>query len=424
MCIVILLLSSILVAAQHGTLVYTFGLISGDARMPSGNLIADVAGNLYGETGSGGTGSVGTVYELSPPVQPNGPWTETVLYSFAGGADGVAPIGSLVLDAAGNLYGATENGGNTTTCLFGCGTVFELSAPVVQGGNWTKTTIYTFSGGSDAAIPNAGLVFDSNGNLYGTTGLGGGVGNCGGVLAPGCGAVFELSPPTVQGGAWTETVLYGFTGGSDGALPLAPVVFDGAGNLYGTTNGGGDGIGCNEPGCGTVFELTPSGTAWTEIVLHSFSVSHHDGTGPGTGALLVDTQGRLAGTTVGGGANESGTVFGLQPPIIQGGMWTYTVLYSFGTSNNDGSTPKAGVILASGMLYGTTSSGGSNGTGTVFQLTSSGGSWKETKSFTYGNAKFGGSHPSSGLLLLNGALYGTTLDAGRGSSGTVFKVTQ
>jgi uncharacterized repeat protein (TIGR03803 family) len=236
-CILILLVSSIIAAAQHEKVLHAFGNESGDGALPSGGLIADAAGNFYGTTVVGGANDNGTVYELSPPVPSNPRWTETVLYSFTGGADGAAPYGNLAIDGLGNLYGTTNAGGNQN-CFGGCGTVIELSPPAVQGGSWTETTIYTFSG-NDGALPSAGLVFDVAGNLYSTTELGG-VGSCSPQIAPGCGTVFELSPPTAAGGAWTESILYSFAGGNDGAGPSAPVVFDSAGVMYGMTGGGGN----------------------------------------------------------------------------------------------------------------------------------------------------------------------------------------
>jgi uncharacterized repeat protein (TIGR03803 family) len=425
-CAVVLFVSSVLAAAQHGRLIHTFAVSPGDGSGPFGGLIADAAGNLYGTTGNGGAVCCGTVYELSPPASPSGAWTETVLYSFTDGADGGSPIGNLVFDTMGNLYGTAQVGGNPS-CFTGCGAVFELSPPAVQGGGWTETTLYSFAGGSDGANPyGGGLVLDQTGNLYGTTALGGGVGSCG--ASPGCGTVFELSPPAAPGGPWTETVLYSFTGGSDGGAPFAPVVFDKVGNLYGTTSGGGtSGYYCNDDlflTCGTVFELSPSGEkTWTETVLHSFSPLDGDGFQPEFGGLLMGESGALAGTTSEGGAFGFGTVFGLLPPSRPGGKWSYGVLYSFGASQNDGVGPEAGVISADGVLYGTTTGGGLNGVGAVFQLGSTvGGVWKETGLFSYANGAIGGAHPLGGMIILREALYGTTSDGGRGNGGTVFSV--
>jgi len=193
-----------------------------DGAVPAAGLIEDAAHNLYGTTLDGGTSGLGTVFEVSPPGTV---WTETVLYSFAGGSDGANPLnGNLVADKAGNLYGTTYAGGGSTNCTGttpGCGTVFQLAPPATQGAPWTETVLYSFTGLSDGANPDAGLIMDSKGNLYGTTVYGGGV-TCGTTT---CGTIFELTPPSTQGGPWTETVLHAFGKGSDGANPTAGLTF-------------------------------------------------------------------------------------------------------------------------------------------------------------------------------------------------------
>jgi hypothetical protein len=247
--------------------------------------------------------------------------------------------------------------------------------------------LYTFAGGSDGANPDAGLIFDASGSLYGTTVFGGPLGCAYLSFNLGCGVVFKLTPPTISGGAWTETVLHSFTGGSDGANPFAGLIFDASGALYGTTAQGGntattgDGI-----GGGTVFKLAPSaiaGGAWTETVLYSFCsrTGCSDGANPFAG-LIFDASGALYGTTAqgGGGTPFGGTVFKLTPPALLGGAWTESVLHSF-TSGSDGDLPWAALIFdASGALYGTTRLGGggpscfglNDGCGTVFEITGSG----------------------------------------------------
>jgi uncharacterized repeat protein (TIGR03803 family) len=413
-CVMILLVSSLTAAAQHETVLYAFGTNRGSATYPSGSLIADAAGNLYGTTLLGGTNRDGTVFELSPPIG-NAPWTKTDLYTFNGGTDGGAPNGTLIFDDIGNLYGTTGGGGDSV-CL--CGTVFELSPPAAPGGSWTFITLYAFSGGDDGADPRAGVVFDQAENLYGTTAGGGGVGSCGSLL-PGCGTVFELSPPAAPGGAWTETLLYSFSGGSDGGEPAAPVVFDEGGNLYGTTFCGGL-VDCQSGGGGTVFELTQSGAQWLETVLHGFG-TFGDGYSPGAG-LFLDGSGALVGTTPSGGSHGVGTVFGLRPPLKSGGKWTYAVLYSFRKSLTDGDSPQGGVISVNGMLYGTTMGGGEDVVGTVFQLALSHGEvWKETGLYSFKGGS-DGEAPVAGLLLHSGALYGTTTLGGEARGGTVFSI--
>ncbi len=228
------------------------------------------------------------VCSLSP--RASAAWKEKVLYSFQYVPDGATPVGAIVFDSSGNLYGATTQGGSTACRPFSqCGTVFQLAPPVKQGDPWTETVLYVFQGNgvSDGALPAGGLIIDSAGNLYGTTAYGG-TGNCVllGILA-GCGTVFEMSPPKQKGGAWTETVLYSFPTAKQGYLPNGDLVFDSAGNLYGATKfGGGHGTTCNVSYlyCGAVFELIPpktKGGKWTQKVLHGFKgVAQGAGTEP------------------------------------------------------------------------------------------------------------------------------------------------
>lgn len=236
-----------------------------DGADPVGGVIFDEAGNLYGTTAYGGIGNCvligirvgcGTVYELSPPAQKGGPWTETVLYSFPTAKQGYFPWGDLMFDAAGNLYGATQfGGGHGTTCdtyYQYCGAVFELSPPKMKGGKWREKVLHGFAGSPDGAAPNGDLVLDSKGAVYGTTYLGG-KSSCTEVNQHGCGIAFRLMPPAKKGGAWTEMVLHRFQGNtSDGANPKAGLRFDTAGNLYGTT------VECGPLRAGTVFSLSPS----------------------------------------------------------------------------------------------------------------------------------------------------------------------
>jgi uncharacterized repeat protein (TIGR03803 family) len=278
-----------------------------DGSNPSGNLIFDAEGNLYGVTAGGGAGSIycgepgcGVVFELKPPSVSGGSWTEAVIYEFftSGTIDGFSPNGVL-LGPGGVVFGTTSYGGTQ-----GLGTFFKLTPPLSSGSAWLERVLYNFGGtGADGRFPSA-LTAGKKGILYGTTGLGGSAGN---------GTVFELTPPT-SGGIWTESVLYNFSGGSDGAGPAASVELDSAGNLYGTTTRGGSSP-CAGAGCGTVYELIPpatSGDAWTETTLHDFS-GGHDGQTPGGGNLLY-TKGVLFGTTEGGGTPSSyGTVYRIVP---------------------------------------------------------------------------------------------------------------
>jgi hypothetical protein len=360
------------------TVLYVFkGRAFNDGESPDGGFVMDAAGNLYGTAAYGGTGDCvllgikggcGTVYEMSPPAQKGGDWTETTLYSFKGGDDGYVPQGNLVFDSAGNLYGATLfGGGKGTTCdpfYQYCGTVFELSPPKQKGGKWTEKVLHSFAGGStDGANPNGGLVLDSTGAIYGTTAAGSNQ-NCRTAGSVGCGVVFELTPPTKKGGLWAEKQLYRFDG-QDGADPTAGVVFSAKGDLYGTTYLG------PTNGYGLIFELAkPSRKirSWAETVLWRFS-DGNDGAYPSAG-LIFDTQGDLFGTVTGGDTFR-GDVFRLTPPKEKGRVWTLGVLYGF-TGSPDGGHPAASLIFdKTGNLYSTTESGGTGqlcqgGCGTVF----------------------------------------------------------
>jgi uncharacterized repeat protein (TIGR03803 family) len=273
-------------------ILHSFGNGS-DGSYPNG-LMMDAAGNLYGVTESGGLNGAGIAYELSP--SPGGGWTEAVLYNFSrGGLYGNGTY-NLVKDAAGNLYGTAIAGG-----AYGWGSVFELSPG--QGGTWTLTELYSFGNGHDGQAPESGVVMDAAGNLYGTTYQGGT--NC--PSLGGCGIVYELSPG--QGGNWTETVLHNFNL-NDGFHPWATMIMDASGNLYGTTEQGG--TNCAPFGCGTVFELSPGDGGWIETVLHSFNNDLVDGYSP-LAPLIWDSNGNLYGTTLEGGSQYYGVVFELSP---------------------------------------------------------------------------------------------------------------
>ncbi len=400
------------------TVLYSFDM--GHGAWPFAGLIFDAHGNLYGTTVGGGAYWQGTVFELSPGH--GGSWTETVLYSFAGGADGEALYDGLIFDTAGNLYGTTYYGGGSTACLGGCGTVFKLTP--TGGGNYTEAPIYRFQGSRDGEYPNSGVIMDSGGNLYGTTQYGGTGSECSGYdrWHGGCGTVFELSPG--HGGSWTESVLYSFSNnGSDGTYPLAGLVLDANGDLYGTTQYGGTGSKCSG-GCGTVFELKPrSGGGWTEMVLHSFNNNGSDGSNPYAG-LTFDTAGNLYGTTwMGGSGSECvsgcGTVFELSPR--QGGGWTEALLYSFNLNGTEGCEPYAGLVFdGAGNLYGATYRSGTYGHGTVFELSHGSGGWTETVLHNFNLVE--GAYPNPGLIVDgSGNLYGTTHGGGAHGYGTVFE---
>ena len=334
------------------------------------------------------------------------------LHKFTGGKDGGAPYASLIFDQAGNLYGTTTFGGNLScNSGYGCGVVFTLTPN--SDGSWTESVLYSFTGGSDGENPQSSLIFDSLGNLYGTTPEGG---------AGGRGTVFELAPKV--GGGWEESVLYTFCPGAkcaDGEDPLASLIFDQAGNLYGTTYAGG-----NSNNKGTVFTLTPnSGGSWSESVLYSFCPTKpcRDGNNPYAG-LTLDPAGNLYSTTLSGGASGKGAVFKLAP--TSGGSWSESVLYSF-SGGEDGGGPIAGLVLdTAGNLYGSGYFGGIVdpscvvGCGIVFKLApNSTGKWKETVLHTF--LGHPGARPRANLIFDGtGNLYGTTSGTG---SGTVFEIT-
>lgn len=331
-----------------------------DGRNPAANVTFDAQGALYGTTEFGGVNDSGTVFKLTPGS--GGMWTEAILHSFAGGTDGANPVAGVVFDSVGNLYGTTPQGGNP----FGLGTVFKLK--LTAGGQWKEIIIHRFKGGSDGSTPEAGVIFDAAGNLYGTTAFGG-FSECGG---SGCGTVFRLKPTGTE--KWTGQLIHRFKGGIGGGVPLGSLIFDKTGDLYGTTEAGG-GSGCGGSGCGTVFKLSPlSGDLWAARLIYRFDGGRHGGR-PFAGVVL-DAGNNLYGTTLTGGTSGCGsmgcgTVFELQ--LSSGGKWRETVLHSFRpgqAGDKDGSGPEAAPILDSaGNVYGTTVSGGSSHFGTVFEIT-------------------------------------------------------
>lgn len=322
-----------------------------------------------------------------------------VLHNFGQGNDGYAPEAALVFDGSGNLYGTTVAGGSGCTHV-GCGVVFKLVPN--PDGSWSESISHYFNG-SDGAGPYDAVTFDGSGNLYGTTKYAGAGGN---------GTVFELTP-TANGG-WNAVVLNAFRGELDGSQSYAGVTLDSSGHLYGTTSSGGSYAG------GVAFSLggrfRPGAT-----VLHSFG-SGNDGT-QSFGSLISDRAGNLYGVTWAGGDYQSGAVFRLARDPISG-SWTESVLYSFRGAPFDGSNPHAGVMLdPAGNLYGTTFWGGSNDFGTVFKLApNADGSWRESVLLSFSGSNDGGS-PYGGLTRDRfGNLYGTTNAGGPGHHGTVFRL--
>jgi hypothetical protein len=386
---------------------------------------------------SGGAYNGGIVFKLTR--MSNRSWEETILHSFGGPHDGLAATGSLLFDSSGNLYGVTTDDHFTVVNGYGYGKAFKLTPN--QDGSWSEKLLYSFTGNpKDGANPLAGLVADSNGNLYGTTAYGGS-GGCEdeNYFVIGCGTVFELSPS--GNGGWTETILHVFTGyPSDGFLPNTTLLIDQEGNLYGSTAEGGGDSSCgdegNNKGCGTIFKLSPGvGGKWTESAFYSFSVASGAGITPS--GLSFDQHGNLYGTTTASGAYNGGTFY--QVTAGSGGRWTVNPLFNFGGHKGDGLKPNSVTFDSAGNAYGTTVTGGTivgytcvSGCGTVFELTPGSNNWTERLLYAF-NGPFGdGMQPSAGVILdTSGSLYGTTSMGGPdygpfGSvmlvGGTVFEV--
>ena len=368
-----------------------------DGAYPLASLVFDTAGNLYGTTGYGGTGGCefddipsgcGTVFQLAPPTTPGAPWTETVLHIFStGSGDGMVPEGGVVLDAAGNLYGTTFEGGNPSS-ICRCGIVFRLSPPASKGEAWTETVLYKFKGVYftktqaiyDGANPFGNVTlnaYDGKFHLFGVTAAGGVRCDNYNDGEETCGTVFELTPPPTTTGAWVESVIY-----------LAPTFtspglgMDKQGNLYGATFYGGPSTTCIAKygysyGCGAVFQLTPPtapGAAWGANTIYSLT-GNNDGGWPAVGPV-VDANGIVYGTSpawatscsdysyVGGGC---GAAYELQPPSTAGGTWTETSLHQF-VGGSDGAVPQANLFLGADGIYGTTTYGGSSNVGTIFKI--------------------------------------------------------
>jgi hypothetical protein len=416
-----------------------------DGSDPAGGVIFGKDGNLYGATYGGGNGVSGTVFQLTPPAQKGGSWTETVLHSFQGHpTDGDIANGGLVSDPEGNLYGVAAYGGSGNCVLFGgdvgCGIVYKMTPPALPGGAWSESVIYSFQGGKDGYVPWGDLTFDAKGNLYGATYYGGGYGSCNSPYYQYCGTIFELSPPQTKSGKWKERVLYRFKGVAagaqfgDGANPNGGLVLDGTGAIYGTTYFGGNNVkgqcqgGVGGTGCGIVFKLTPpnqKGGKWTEKALHQFD--GQDGSNSAAG-VVFDRDGNLYGTTSGGPQNGYGLIFELKTPSGKIRSWTETLLHLF-SDGNDGAYPMAGLILdPQGNLYGA-ALGGATHAGVIFRLKppKRGNSWPLTVLYNLLDSP-DGDHPTAGLSFDSGGnLYSTTEWGGTGQScqggcGTVFQV--
>jgi uncharacterized repeat protein (TIGR03803 family) len=375
---------------------------------PNSGIVFDSNGNAYGTTYSGGTYGWGTVFSL---VQSKGGWKMQVLYSFLGTSDGFNPTGNLVIDASGNLYGTTLNGGSgncqNNNYYYCNGTVFELAH---SNGGWKHVVLYNFcsrNACTDGAGP-AGLTFDKAGNLYGSTFIGGQ--EC----EEGCGTVYKLS---LSHGSWTEKVLHAFNEQGDGEFPNPGITVDESGNLYGTTCCG------SGYGYGGVFMLKQGKRRWREVMLYAFDGSPNN-RNP-NGYLTLDSVGNIFGTTSDGSTGcsyECGMVFELSRS--KNGQWVESAVYTF--DGTHGASPNAGLVLdGTGNFYGSTLLGGNYGFGEVFELTP-GKTWTIELLYSF-SGEGADQSPNPGLIFGSGGhLYGTTPTSGYNSQyyGEVFEVIQ
>ena len=388
----VVLAISIFATGQTFTVLHTFG--DDDGSSPYAGVTVDRAGNLYGATKYGGLANCnsgcGVLFKLAPQGSA---WNFVPLYKFAGPNDGKAPIARLVFGPDGRLYGTTSLGGS----LANAGTVFTLAPPPAAcrtSCSWIKATIWNFAQyeDDDGHVPGYGdLVFDSAGNIYGTTEEGGAAQ---GICGPGCGTVYMLSR---SHGPWSESLIYKF-GDGPGFHPYAGVNFDDHGNLYGTTLLGGS---ANR---GLVYELTPSDGTWSPSILYNF-LFQSDGGAPSAG-LVVGTEGELYGAAGSGGAGGGGTLFALSPAALD---WSLQVLYSFDFPAH----PFANLTMdAAGNLYGTTNDGGRFAHGNVFKLTRTGDSSTYASLYDFTGGSDGATPYGSVALDAAGNLYGTTVAGG------------
>jgi uncharacterized repeat protein (TIGR03803 family) len=368
--------------SQTYSAIYNFTGIGSDGADPYAGPILDPKGNLYGTTYLGGSDGNGTVYRLSPSGSS---WKYSLLYSFKGLPDGAGPaFGSLAIGPDGGLFGTTEGGGYF-------GTNFEICACAGR-----EVQIHQFGRGTDGAQPIGGVVLDKAGNIFGTTSLQGAYGN---------GTVFEEKR---SGKTWTESTIYSFTGGDDGASPPAGVTLDRDGNLYGTTSLGG------ANGYGVIYRLSPTASGWKQTVLYTFQ-GLDDGQNP-VGGLIWDGGDNLYGTTFDGGIYGGGTVYQLSRTST--GV-KFTTLYSF-TGSYGG--PYNKLTLANGNIYGTTEAEGANGLGSIFKLTPANGGWEFTDLYDFVGGSEGAQPYGSVAVDSKGNVFGTVDIGGSANQGLVFEI--
>jgi uncharacterized repeat protein (TIGR03803 family) len=395
LALVAMLAGSAWAKTNSTTVIYSFAGDE-DGEYPSTELVRDSAGNLYGTSVLGGDFGSGTVFEVSPSG------THTILYSFTSGADGGQPYGGVTLDAEGNLYGTAVTGGSGGACEGGCGVAYKLTN---VGGTWTQGVLHNFTGGDDGSGPGAGLTLDAQGNLYGMTPTGG---------AYGFGTIYQLHPKQ-QGGRYRFRVVHAFTGGVDGSsASVGRLIFDPDGNLYGAATVGG------AYGNGVVFQLHQRDGSWKLRTLYSFMGKPNAGFP--YGGLVFDGAGNLYGTTYYDGANDFGSVYQLAPRLH--GSWKERVLYSFQNGTDGAFSISNLVFDADGNLYGTTSEGGAPGCscGTVFKMTHNGpGQWTESVEYAFTGTP-DGAFPYNGLVGDGaGNFYGTTVHGGADNEGSVYE---
>jgi uncharacterized repeat protein (TIGR03803 family) len=383
---------------QTFRVIHDFNFAGPDGGYPAAGLTIDQAGNLYGPASNWGRYNNGNIYKLSPHGSD---WIFNVLHSFRGGSDGGNPEGNLTIGRYGILYGTTVRGGGTGCYVgMGCGTVYEVTPsphtpPAVFGG-WTDTILYGFTDGTDGSSPGSDVIFDQAGNLYGATSNGG---------AHGKGTIYELIPTA---GGWEYRMLYSFSGAADGAKPIGNLMFDQSGNLYGAAYTGG------RTGCGTIFQLTPSAGGWTENTLYTFRGQDDSGNPLG---LVQDQLGNLYGVTIGAGCLAgkcsygvgASTVFMLSP---RQDTWAYTVLSTYA-----GLYESHISIDASGSLYVAVA-----WPGQVFRLAPSGGIWTYTDLHDF-NGKDGFWPVGKIVVDADGNIYGVTNQGGAYSAGVVWEIT-
>ena len=367
------------------SVVYAFtGGLDGDG--PNPGLVMDASGAIYGTTEYGGTSLQGVAFKLTPPLPGGGTqWHETVIHNFTHSlaynlSDGAFPSGGLIMDHYGTLYGTTDLGGITTDPSGkGFGAVFKLTPLDAGRTQWQETVLYRFTSVADGQNPMSTLTFDAAGALYGTT-FYGGTGTCSDWMFNiiGCGTVFKLSPSSPGQATWSKTTLHNFASGVDGAIPHGKLLLDAAGAVYGITYQGGTGA-CpdwagNIIGCGIIYKLMPAAqtrAGWTESIIHTFTGL--DGAFP-QGGVIMDSTGALYGTASGGGpisygmVGGYGLVFKLTPSSTGLPYWTETVLYNFDVSET-GTRPIGELIRdPAGHLFGVTNSGGPDLGGTIFEI--------------------------------------------------------